>query len=781
MDNQEVTLETPKPFMDDQKCLEIENQSVSQDSSRQGTSSESLEGLDVDLPLEATLEALESFDYPFLHPLTDSQINMLTDLVDRHVVEKLFTESSLESWNLPESSTTTSSDFQLQETSQHEVKQDTVLCQTSEIKTLIQPPGLESGCTTLPDCPLPNHRSEGPFAKDHITFEQRNKFPLLWTLNLAITSSTSKFRQCLVCSDSNKTVLMEGMQNSLRHVRKVHGHILGNVQNDQEALTLIRSLIRNHPDFKMKCPHPECDLECSEATELFIHWKLIHVGLPTARMICCPICFTALAGQELTDHWESESESHKLLCCGMTEWEWKSWFAHKLQTHLQDLLKPWTKETRIALADAILDTKTLIPWVNTVPIFIAEAHNQKAPDIFQIDIFHQTPMDAATGLLERLMEFNEKEKYLARLDSPDLDPETWKSLVHEFTEFNLWSKLLEMLDTTIRRSFWKMLSEQQSKALRGSYQHCQTCQDYADHSQSRERCKPIDQQNTKAMAFGTFGEFSLTQDTKGILIGSCKGPFNRLPSVKEPMINLSSYDKKESYPTIFKERKFQTRTPNNIVTTHMSNYFSHVNMILEKTKWTKGLIYFLDFFLTDPKCTNLVEAFYQILAFFYHASCLKEQYQARIMVLLPLPLWKRRKQGEETKGLYTLFRQIHQIAAITALQCKITPIPTMGMLESQPMIGRQKKINLWKTAACNIPLVDEPTFSPWCAPTREFMRRFSVLLNTIFEANKNAENTVQEMRKNYKAKFPGSLPVPPVVHSYEEGFVFETNPLQPQA
>jgi hypothetical protein len=332
-----------------------------------------------------------------------------------------------------------------------------------------------------------------------------------------------------------------------------------------------------------------------------------------------------------------------------------------------------------------------------------------------------------------------------------------KNLFEEVETYNTsdWAKDLQSY-TEIGRAQGRRVQE-----------HCDRCLDTKSHEDTQTMCMDRRKSQSVASRIITFGNVSQYGEYDGILIGKAKGPFDMKPYGRTKWLNCSSYCQNEKYATLYKKGKKRAISDTGKSVQFYNDIFMHIETILLTIKPTSDVPVVVDFFLASPEKRSEEDIYWQAHAYIAQLLKLRNKYKVNMIVMCPLPTWEQKMSTKtyllETKATQT----IGAIFAKVAMKYKVTAIPTVGVLENQPIVreGDDECLGYWSAATC-MEGYTAPTRNISGTFSREYYRRQAILLDLVAEAAIRATRILENWEK-FKAACKRSRKDTQARHSYE--------------
>jgi hypothetical protein len=239
---------------------------------------------------------------------------------------------------------------------------------------------------------------------------------------------------------------------------------------------------------------------------------------------------------------------------------------------------------------------------------------------------------------------------------------------------------------------------------------------------------------------------------QGILIVSGKSLFNMGPI--GGIQNLSSMQVIEKYPTVYTVRGKQIKNKQGDYTLVEHNYFKQVCKILDIAKPNRTTPVILEYFSIIAETAigpvTIKEIFLEIGAFLHEVQNIREGRNTNIWILLPLTPWCPPMTKYEYLRKATIVRDAGALMAKMAGKLKIPVIPTVGIIEAQPLIMDTYRSSEYLVAALSEGDKVEPTRNLDGTPSRHFYKRFCKLMGLVQEAVHHAnmmEDTWKERKR----------------------------------
>ena len=584
----------------------------------------------------------------------------------------------------------------------------------------------------------------GPLSPEHHHIPHETKTPFAWAAMLATTVYGEGRRVCTICQASELEVGGE-CKRMLHHYVDEHAKELKHVRTMQELLKTIQEFREKNTRYTPACPIRECVLECKNDLELYIHLTLMHNHESKLDLLVCPFCTTPVGRGGIEGC--LNQVAHTFTCCMRDVVDVGAIIVHKLAKHPRAFFRNMSEDTRVLFARNLYNSKERLPWPVRAPIMTVKSMNKRIGDILELDFTRAVTCRNMDQVMKMMEEFNELESTLKVLtEKYRPDESDWKRANHESIEAEFMKQLRSHTDRAKVIEGRGVLLETVPMRIRGV---CRTCEDTMDHSSSEDKCIIRRQRMTMERVLLGLGRNSLLPDVQGVLIAAKKdGNFDTLPMTTKYWANLSCSESGVSFPGSIEENQEITVTGEGKIEINKRSYFDSVRAILRKGNWPKNVPIVLEFFITPSEARTSGDIYLRASAFAQQLDKLRERFEGTYFVLLPLPPWKRykSKEGDTVLRETALYREIAAISTLIFMSIKVIPVPTLSILESEPIRCQDNILSAWHEAAFRIPARDPYTRNKFGSPTREFWRRYGMLLDCISEAMEQGDRTMETWR-----------------------------------
>jgi hypothetical protein len=568
----------------------------------------------------------------------------------------------------------------------------------------------ENFCEGGHQCNVPEHKKMGPLAPMHEAIPDDVRYDLCWALTLAVTSAEGNLRFCLLCRGCNVMVAGE-LPKMLRHVLENHGQELHENFDLKVIAANLRVLRHLNTSYTIACPVFRCGFNTKTEEEAYIHHTIAHERIGTKHMLACIFCSEPLLGRSLEEHVKEKNIGgpqdayHDLSCCGLTISTIGHWLAHNMAHHTIAFLSKLFEDTRKAMSNAMYNNAACVYWAKTVPIIVInEETNVKVPDLFDQEFGDLIFLVNAQMIVEHVLEkYNNSSKaYKIMNQYDDHTGVELRKIRQEIVEEGLVMSINNLFDEVETYNTTDWAKDLQSYTEIGRAQgrriqeHCDRCLDTKSHEDTPTMCMDRRKHQSVASRIITFGNVSQYGEYDGILIGKAKGPFDMKPYGRTKWLNCSSYCQNEKYATLYKISENGKRVQ------FYNDIFMHIETILLTIKPTSDVPVVLDFFLATPEKHSEEDIYWQAHAYIAQLLKLRNKYKVNMIIMCPLPNWEQ-KMSTKTYLLETKTAQtIGAIFAKVAMKYKVTAIPTVGILENQPIVreGDDECLGYWSAATC---------------------------------------------------------------------------------
>ena len=615
-------------------------------------------------------------------------------------------------------------------------------------------------CTGETNCRVYEHRKMGHFMENHSPFSARKLFSFLWTLTLCITTPVQGMRVCNPCKGLNK-IITGSMIFMLKHIKGAHGELLGLQNKARQICSNLRVLKWSNTAFRFTCPMQECNETCADEIEMYLHFTITHKTWPTKYMITCPFCLCPLLNKSIDQHARCKGREHNKCECGLTFVTIGEMLNHMISTNPITVFEKLKPNLRNRLLTAIYTGQMTTMWAKSAPLLPltdVKYINSSLPDIMTVTFMSPLFCTTARQIVDTIYEnSNEIASAMKMLDeNKSLSNTQLKTIHNEIEEEYFLRKISDILKTQREAQGTQWMREITGLCIelriKNRMTKCNICMDSDPHTENQDGC--FDRSNTRPLGpvYIHMQIDRLLPTEQGILIVSGKSLFNMGPI--GGIQNLSSMQAIEKYPTVYTVRGKQIKNRQGDYTSVEHNYFKQVCKILDIAKPNRTTPVILEYFSMIAETAigpvTIKEIFLEIGAFLHEVQNIREGRNTNIWILLPLTPWCPPMTKYEYLRKATIVRDAGALMAKMAGKLKIPVIPTVGIIEAQPLIMDTYRSSEYLVAALSEGDKVEPTRNLDGTPTRHFYKRFCKLMGLVQEAVHHAnmmEDTWKERKR----------------------------------
>ena len=620
-------------------------------------------------------------------------------------------------------------------------------------------------CSRTPTCRVQSHKRMGIFAPGHGgSFAVELRYALLYALTMVITSVSAGIRFCLPCRSLGK-VCSGSLSFMLRHTRDEHGDRLKSSPYLSQLIVNIHALRGLNPGMRPGCPLRVCTVLCFTPVELFLHFIIEHQEYSTAQLVVCPFCWTPLLGKSVEAHARERGTLHNRGCCQQRFPTLQKWLCHELNYHTYQFCKALPPSLRENLLAEIYSNSAVTAWAKSCPLLLQQncaSINLEMPELWDEMYLTVQQLPTALSIVENVFDRGHDPSLSLRIldRCMGLSDEQKALITSDLSREYFYKKLRNLIDNqTLHRGLgWvKEISglslEAQLKA-RNTRSWCYTCQDSQSHENDPSSCFDRLKAESLASKLLPLELKGLLPIKDGLLVARGQSLFGFGPTGRSQWLNLSSMAEHDTYGRVYTSAGIRIYSDDCSLTENYQNYFEHIKRVLELTNpppTTPVVVEYFSKLITSPYLNISTDSIYlEVSAYFCQ---LKKMGSYQFWVLLPLPEWNPGFTQAEYLSKLRLARDAGAIAAMVGTKIRISCVPTIGILEGQPLLNNNTNVaNTWLNAACAdppIPIV--PTRNVTGTPSRVFMARFSTLLDTIAEAHQHTAKILLEYKhQHYK-------------------------------
>ena len=641
-----------------------------------------------------------------------------------------------------------------------ELKQDTFLGQSMTRRWLAAFNALT--CSRTSGCKVPTHRKKGIFSDTHTALAPQTKYSILWGLTMTLTYAEGKARKCFPCAQQGKNT-MGNIPYMLRHTCEEHGSELQESESETELIASLRALRALQEEFFLSCPMRDCTALCGSAIELYIHFTIDHSSWSTSHLVMCMWCMAPLHETSIEVHCKQKGALHNRGCCD-SRWDTLQEFLnHFLNTHTIEFLSQLTPALREKLLEEIYHNNVTVAWAKAAPLILCESmlpigHSELLPDVLDASYTQTQELDTPLSLVRLILDRGNR----ANLAFSYLDTKTFLSaretqtIIHEIGEQLVVQKLNTLLSDIEKRTGNDWVKEHTGFSLESrltahrSRAWCGQCKDTSNHSTDPSDC--YDRLAAESIA-GLMVQLDIPQlvpENDNLLIGSGRGLFNIAPTGASKWTNLSATSEFGQYCQLWTPNG--RRLADGAPSTFQQDYLYHIRRILALAKPGPHTPIIVDFFpMTNQldKEIDLEKLYLEAQSFLVLISELSQN-NLQFYIFLPLPTWQPGQSTTDYLRSLKLSKEVGAIVTSLAAKVRLTVIPTVGILEALPITDHENFVTHWYPAAASkADLPVKLTRNLLGSTTREFQRRYSVLMDIIADAAHQTKimiNSWEEMR-----------------------------------